>query len=206
MAKKAHPPSLWLDPPPEPGAPLEGELKCDCVVIGAGYTGLSAALAMAEDGADVVVLERDYAGFGASGRNAGHLTPTIGKDLPTLLRLYGRERGGALVRFADTAVEHVEAAIADPGLDCDYEAGGNVLAGVHPGQRPMLEKAAAAARQLGGAMRMLDQSELATRDLPRCVACAYLDERGGVLHPGKYVRALRDETVRAGARLFESTP
>ena len=77
MGKNAHPPSLWLDPAPEPGAPLEGDVSCDCVVIGAGYTGLSAALAMAEAGADVVVLERDYAGFGASGRNAGHLTPTL---------------------------------------------------------------------------------------------------------------------------------
>src|SRR6266540_961593 len=112
MGNNAHPPSLWLDPPPEPGPPLEGELECDCVVVGAGYTGLSAALALAEAGADVVVLERDYAGFGASGRNAGHLTPTVGKDLPTLLRLYGSERGGALVRFAETAVEHVETAIS----------------------------------------------------------------------------------------------
>ena len=142
MGKNAHPPSLWLDPAPEPGAPLEGDVSCDCVVIGAGYTGLSAALARAEAGAVVVVLERDYAGFGASGRNAGHLTPTIGKDLPTLLRLYGRERGGALVRLAEEAVEHVEATIADRGIGCDYEPSGNVLAGIHPGHAPILEKAA----------------------------------------------------------------
>jgi glycine/D-amino acid oxidase-like deaminating enzyme len=55
-------------------------------------------------------------------------------------------------------------------------------------------------------MRMLTQSELAERGLPRCVACGYLDERGGVLQPGKYVRALRDRTLEAGARLCESTP
>jgi gamma-glutamylputrescine oxidase len=103
MSPGAHPPSLWLDPPPEPGPSLEGELSCDCAVIGAGYTGLCAALALAEAGADVVLLERDYTGFRASDRNAGHLTPTIGKDLPTLLRLYGREGGGALVRLAEEA-------------------------------------------------------------------------------------------------------
>ena len=176
------------------------------VVIGAGYTGLWTALALRDRGADVVVLERDYAGFGASGRNAGHLTPTIGKDLPTLLRLYGRERGGALVRFAETAVEHVEAAISERDLDCDYIGAGNVLAGVHAGQRPRLEKAAAAAGRLGGAMRMLNRSELAERGLPRWVACGYLEERGGVLDPGKYVRALRERAIEAGARLCESTP
>src|SRR5918997_1095179 len=138
MAARA--PSLWLDPPPDPGPPLEGDVEADAVVIGAGYTGLWTALALRERGAEVVVLERDYAGFGASGRNAGHLTPTIGKDLPTLLRLYGRERAGALVRFAETAVEHVEAAISEGTIDC------------------------------------------------------------------KYVRALREQAVAAGARLWESTP
>src|ERR671914_870419 len=148
MAARA--PSLWLDPPPDPGPPLEGDVEADVVVIGAGYTGLWTALALRERGAEVVVLERDYAGFGASGRNAGHLTPTIGKDLPTLLRLYGRERAGAMVRFAEAAVEHVESAISEHGIDCDYVGAGNVLAGVHPGQRRGVEKAAQAAGEVGG--------------------------------------------------------
>jgi glycine/D-amino acid oxidase-like deaminating enzyme len=205
MISGARAPSLWLDPPPEPGPALEGELDCDVVVVGAGYTGLSAALALAEAGADVAVLERDYAGFGASGRNAGHLTPTIGKDLPTLLRLYGRERGGALVRLAEEAVEHVEAAIADRGIDCDYVGNGNVLAGVHPGQAPTLERAAGAAAELGGAMRLLSAGELDERGLPAFVSCGYLEERGGILDPGKYVRGLGEAAVGAGAKLFEST-
>src|SRR6185503_20925077 len=75
--RAARPPSLWLDPPPTAGPSLEGALHADVIVIGAGYTGLWTALGLRERGADVVVLERDYAGFGASGRNAGHLTPTI---------------------------------------------------------------------------------------------------------------------------------
>jgi gamma-glutamylputrescine oxidase len=205
-ATSARSPSLWLAPPPEPGPALEGERDADVVVVGAGYTGLWTAIALRERGARVVVLERDYAGFGASGRNAGHLTPTIGKDLPTLLRLYGSGRGGALVRFAQTAAEHVEEAISKRALGCDYVPAGNVLAGIHPGQRPGLEKAAEAARQLGGAMRVLEPAELSERGLPAFVSCGYLDERGGVLHPGKYVRALRDVAIDAGAVLHESTP
>ena len=205
MNATPRPPSLWLDPPPKPGPPLEGDLDCDVVVIGAGYTGLSCALALAEAGADVAVLERDYAGFGASGRNAGHLTPTVGKDLPTLLRLYGRERGGALVRLAEEAIEHVEGTLEARGIDADYVANGNVLAGIHPGQAPTLEKAASAAAELGGAMRLLDAGEIEERGLPAHVACGYLEERGGVLDPGKYVRGLREAALGAGAKLFEST-
>jgi gamma-glutamylputrescine oxidase len=201
----ARPPSLWLDPAPQPGPPLEGDIDCDVVVVGAGYTGLSAAIALAEGGAEVAVLERDYAGFGASGRNAGHLTPTIGKDLPTLLRLYGRERGGALVRLAEEAIDHVEATIADRGIDCDYLPNGNVLAGIHPGQAATLEKAARAASELGGAMRLLGAAEIAERGLPAHVACGYLEERGGVLDPGKYVRGLREAALAAGAKLYEGT-
>jgi glycine/D-amino acid oxidase-like deaminating enzyme len=53
---------------------------------------------------------------------------------------------------------------------------------------------------------MLEPSELAARDLPRFVACGYLEERGGVLHPGKYVRAVREQAIDAGVRLHESTP
>jgi gamma-glutamylputrescine oxidase len=174
-------------------------------VIGAGYTGLSAALALAEAGAEVVVLERDYAGFGASGRNAGHLVPTIGKDLPTLLRLYGRERGGALVRLAEEAVEHAEQTFDERGIDCDYQPVGNVVAGIHPGQEPMLQKACAAGKELGGHFQMLSAAELEERDLPLYIACGYFEAKGGLLNPGKYVRGLRDAAVGAGAKLYEGT-
>jgi glycine/D-amino acid oxidase-like deaminating enzyme len=79
--------SAWTAPPDDLRPALEGDRTADVCVIGAGFTGLSAALALRRAGTEVVLLERDFAGFGASGRNAGHLTPTIGKDVPTLLLL-----------------------------------------------------------------------------------------------------------------------
>ena len=100
--------SGWIGEPQNPCPSLRGDQQADVVVIGAGYTGLSAAISRREQGVDVLVLEGDFAGAGASGRNAGHLTPTIGKDLPTLLRVFGEERAEALVRFADEAVEYTE--------------------------------------------------------------------------------------------------
>ena len=197
--------SPWVETPRDLQPPLAQELRCDVVVIGAGYTGLSAALSLREQGADVVVLERDFAGAGASGRNAGHLTPTIGKDIPTLLRLYGRERASALVRFADEAVGHAESLIAKYAIDCDYDACGNVLAAVLPAHEARLRRAADAAAAIGAQVRFLDGAAMRARGLPASFACGVLEERGGTLHPGRYAMGLRRAAIAAGVRLFEGS-
>jgi gamma-glutamylputrescine oxidase len=199
-------PSLWLRDPPVAGPGLSGDIRCDIAVIGAGYTGLSAAIALATSGANVVVLESEYAGFGASGRSAGHLTPTIGKDLPSVLKAYGRERGRALVRLAETAVEFTESVLVDQRIDCDFVPSGNVIAGIHPGQEKKLRHAADAARELGAAVRMLDRHEMDQRGLPAFISCAAIEEHGGILDPGKYVRGLRRVAIASGATLYEQTP
>ena len=145
--------SPWVEGPADRCEPLDTDLRADVVVIGAGYTGLSSAIALRAEGADVVVLEQDFAGAGASGRNAGHLTPTIGKDLPTLLRVFGREKAGALVRFADRAVEFTEQLIEKQRIDCEYVATGNILAGLHPKHDASLQRAALAAAGAPAASR-----------------------------------------------------
>jgi glycine/D-amino acid oxidase-like deaminating enzyme len=175
-------------------------------VIGAGYTGLSTAIALRQRGVSTAIVERDYAGFGASGRNAGHLTPTIGKDLPSLLRGFGRERGGALVKLADGAVEHVESTITDRAIDCDYEPVGNVVAGITAAQSRRLERAARAGIELGAALSTLEPDELRSRGLPAAFTCGYLEERGGILNPVRYLRGLRNAATDAGAELWERSP
>jgi glycine/D-amino acid oxidase-like deaminating enzyme len=196
-------PSFWLDPAPRPGPALEGERSVDVVVVGAGYAGLSTAIALRERGVSVIVLEREFAGFGGSGRNAGHLTPTIGKDLPSLLRFYGRERAGALVRLADASVDHVEAAIADNEIECEYVDAGNVVAGTLESQRPKLEKAARVGIELGASLELLDDAQFAARGLPRSFVCGYVEQRGGVLNPGLYLRGMLRIARDRGAEVWE---
>src|SRR5262245_1698151 len=143
------PPSLWMEEVTDaPAPPWRGEGAVDVAIVGAGFTGLSAAIALRAAGASVVVIEREIAGFGASGRNAGHLTPTIGKDLPTLARFYGRERAQGLVALIQRAIGHVESTIAQHGIACAYEPVGNVMAAVHEKQHEALDRAAAAAAAL----------------------------------------------------------
>lgn len=197
--------SPWVEPPADDAPPLATDLRVDIAIIGGGYTGLSAARNLRAAGIDVAVLEQDFAGAGASGRNAGHLTPTIGKDLPTLLRLFGRARAEALVRFADDAVTYTEETIAALALECDYVASGNVLAGVHPKHEARLRKAAETAAALGGHVRFLGPEQMRACGLPPAFLSGVLEMRGGTLHPGRYVTGLRRHVRDAGVRLFEGT-
>lgn len=201
-------PSPWLEacPPIDPAPPLEGDRRTDFAIVGAGYTGLGAALALRADGFSVTVLERETAGFGASGRNAGHLTPTIGKDLPTLLMLYGRERTRALVQLAETAIAHVEIAIDSHGIACEYEPVGNVMAAVHEKQEARLERAARVATDLGARVAWLDRESMRKRGLPDAFTAGVHEAAGGILQPALYARGLRRAAIEAGATLHESTP
>lgn len=197
--------SPWLAPPADLRPALSADRSADVAIVGGGFTGLSTALALKRAGVDVVVLERDFAGFGASGRNAGHLTPTIGKDLPTLLMLFGRQRAARLVRFADDAVRHVEDTIRALGIDCDYVPSGNIMAAVHPKQEGRLRKAAAVAAEIGARVRFLDRDELRGRGVPPAFISGALEEAGGTLDPGKYVIGLRRAALEAGVTLYEQT-
>lgn len=207
MSDETHPWSVspWLRQVEAPTAPLEGERSVDVAIIGAGLTGLSSALALRREGLTVALLERDVAGHGASGRNAGHLTPTIGKDLPTLVLMLGRERARELVALAELAVEHTTRLIATHAIACDYEPVGNVFAAVHGSQAGTVEKAAAAAQELGSPGDLLDEPALRDMGLPPCFVLGFHEPSGGVLNPGQYVRGLRRAVLAAGAQLFEHT-
>lgn len=178
----------------------------DVAVIGAGLTGLSSALALRRAGLEVALLESRFAGFGASGRNAGHLTPTIGKDLTTLQRVYGQERVRELVALAEHAVGHVERQIEQLGIDCDYEPVGNVVAAVHPRQYRRLDREAEAARRCGVTVELIEPDAMERRGLPRRFLRGLLEPHGGILDPGKYVRGLRQAALKAGAELYEGSP
>lgn len=194
-----------LEPPADRTKPLSADLDTGVAIIGAGHTGLSTALALRSAGIDAVVLEADFAGAGASGRNAGHLTPKIGKDLPAVLRRFGRERASALVHFAAAAIEHTERLMKTHAIDCDYRASGLVMAAVHPGQNRKLMRAAAAGASIGARVRFVAEEEMRERGIPPAFLCGVLEEPGGTFDPGRFVLGLRRAALEAGVRLFEAT-
>jgi len=115
------PSGLWTATaaPASPRPKLEGEQRADVCVVGGGFTGLSAALHLAESGASVVVLEAGEVGVGASGRNGGQVIPGLKLDPSELEALLGPERGARLAEIVGGAADFVFDLIRRHGIECD---------------------------------------------------------------------------------------
>jgi gamma-glutamylputrescine oxidase len=201
-----QPVSGWLTDPPELRPALEQDLRADAVIVGAGCNGLSTALELRARGVDTVLLERGFAGSGASGRNAGYLAGGIGLELDLIIKRLGRDGAAAVVRFYDEALRHTERLFARHRIDCDYDATGVLISNVHPDQEARLRHQVETARELGAPIRFLTHPEMRSRGIPPAFLCGALSEIGGTLDPGKYVLGLRRAAVDAGVRLFEGSP
>jgi glycine/D-amino acid oxidase-like deaminating enzyme len=203
--ERFEPISGWIRTPPEMQEPLVSDLRADVAVVGGGITGLSSALHLREAGADVIVVERDFAGSGASGRNAGVLTGAIVQDVELTRFLLGEEWMGARLRFADAGVAAAERMMETYKIDCEYNRAGHVLASVHPRQDASLLRRVEQTGKFGAPVRLLSKDEMRERGLPRAFTAAAIEQRGGLFDPGKYVLGLRRAALEAGVRIFEQS-
>lgn len=193
--------SGWIDPPGDPEPPLDRDVRCDVAVVGGGYTGIAAALRLAERGVDTILLEAEFCGWGASSRNAGHLTTTIAGD-PQLLATVYRRRVPELVRFADAAAHYTEDLIERFGIDCDYEPVGNVSAALSTGQLRRAEWIARVIAKAGGEVAFVEGRAFG---LPDRFLGGIHEKIGGVLNPGRLMRGLREVLRNSSARVYERT-
>ncbi|MGN8121152.1 NAD(P)/FAD-dependent oxidoreductase [Pseudomonas sp. 22082] len=195
----------WVESPVDLQPELEGDVSADVIVIGAGFAGLCTALELTALGAKVIILEQEFAGFGASGRNAGYLGGSIGIEFELFLKRVGKEKAQNIVRFYDEAVAYVEGRLRELGIDCDYNASGIIRAGIHPSQEKRLRKSMAVGHELGSQTEFLDQAQMRARGIPPAFLFGCLQRHGGTLDPGKYVMGLRRAALQAGVRLYENT-
>lgn len=195
----------WVEPPAKCQPPLESEITADAVVIGAGFAGLSTALELRARGASVVVLERDFAGFGASGRNAGYLAGGQGLDYHMFMKRLGREQVSQIIRYFEDGVVYVERKLEQHSIDCDYIKSGLIRAAIHPSQEKALRTNMALGIELGAPAQFLDERAMRSRGIPPAFLFGYATTGGGTLNPGKYVAGLRRAAIEAGVRLYENS-
>ncbi|MDQ6226823.1 FAD-binding oxidoreductase [Pseudomonas aeruginosa] len=195
----------WVEQPDDLQPALTGHEHADVVVVGAGFAGLSTALELRARGANVIVLEQQFAGFGASGRNAGYLLGSMGIECEVFVKRVGLEQARKFVGFYDEAVTYVEERLAALDIDCDYTPSGIIRAAVHPSQEKRLRANMELGHALGSVTRFVDSAEMRARGIPPAFLFGS-EQRGGTLNPGKYVNGLRRAAIKAGVKLYERTP
>lgn len=208
MEKPAYPLSYYaatIKDAPELGR-LDHDETADVCIVGAGYTGLSAALHLAQRGYSVTVLEAGRVGWGASGRNGGQLGSTHRKDQQTLEQMLGRDWAHRLWSLAEDGLATVKSLIAEHAIDCDFKPG-ILHAAWKRGEAPGLQTEVEHMRHEYGydKMRYVSAEEVHQMvGTPRYFG-GILDMGGGHLHPLNYCLGLARAALAKGARIYEGS-
>jgi len=200
--------SLWsVTAPAGPAcSALAGAQRAQAVVVGGGYTGLSAALHLAEAGRDVVVLEAVELGERASGINGGQVIPGVKQDPDAVESMLGPDAGGQLVATAAAGPDLVFDLIARHGIQCDATRAGWIQPATSEAALAQLARRAEQWRRRGAAVEVLSRSAVLRLTGSARYCGGLLDRRGGTVQPLAYVRGLAHALGRAGGRIYTRSP
>ncbi|MGA8261595.1 MAG: FAD-dependent oxidoreductase, partial [Arenicellales bacterium] len=181
---------------------LSGPLEVDVVVVGAGFTGLAAALRLAENGASVAVLEAQSIGYGASGRNAGLVNAGLWLSPDEIVKRLGNEYGERLMSALGDAPTRVFELIETHGMRCEPRRTGTLHCAHSPSGFEELRQRAGEWTSRGAPVELLDRQAAARKIGTDHFHGALLDHRAGTVQPLGYARGLAAAAARAGARIF----
>lgn len=201
-----YPKSYWASvaTPLAPFPPLKGEVQADICVVGAGFTGLSSALHLAEAGYKVVVLEAQRVGFGASGRNGGQVGSGQRLEQDELEKMVGEDKARALWELGEASKACVRGLIAKHGIECDWRDGI-----IHAELKPRhLHHSFEYAEMLQtrynyDAISALDGNAIRQHIGTGAYCGGTLDWGAGHLNPQKYVFGLARAAQKAGVMIYE---
>lgn len=193
-----------------PGSASEAEPlpeTCDVAIIGAGLTGLSAALALAKRGARVAVLEAHDAGWGASSRNGGMVLSGLKLAPHELVARFGLNEARRLDAIAIAAIDLVERLVGEERIDCDFARCGHLALASKPSHyEELAREAALVTEQFGRPVRLVAREKLHEEIGSSAFFGALVDEASAGVNPTKLVRGLAQAARRAGATIHEQTP
>jgi glycine/D-amino acid oxidase-like deaminating enzyme len=203
--------SFWLETAGDltPRPALEGSVRADVAILGAGYSGLWTAyyLLRARPSLRVVVVERDIAGFGASGRNGGWCSPKLNIGLDLLAERHGGEAARALQRAMYDTVPEIGRVCSEEGIDAGYTRGGGLFVARGRHQIPELDAYARLFERFGFGDRQerLDAAETERRIRVRGSQGALFFPDFASVHPARLVRGLARAVERRGGTIYEET-
>lgn len=207
-------PSWWQEraaarAPAPPRPPLEGERDVDIAIVGAGFTGLWAAIRLADldPTLRIAVVERETAGFGASGRNGGFAMTMVGRSLHDLLRKVGPEPAGAVRAAMVRTLDEMERFCAVEGIDAEMSRPGLLTVSNGPEQDVRIEQDLVAMRRLG-------LEDLAPLDARECRALleaegvrrGHLEACALLVNPAALALGLARSAERRRVTVYERTP
>lgn len=201
--RDAEPRSYWLREPQAATPALSEATSADLCIVGGGFTGLWAALYAAQQGRDVVVLEAETAGFGASGRNGGFAVASLTHGIDNGMARFAEEMP-VLERLALENFQGLQDDLVTHGIDCDFEPTGELLALTDDYQLPWLESERELLTRFGHEVTVLDQAAMRAQvDSPTYLGGVWDHTGAGILDPGKLAAGLRDAAIAAGVRVYE---
>lgn len=185
---------------------LQGGHEADVAVIGGGYTGLSAALHLAEAGTPVVLLEAGQIGDGGSGRNVGLVNAGLWMFPDDVVKTLGPDYGERLLTTLGDSPDLVFRLIEQHGIQCEAVRRGTLHCAHSPGGFRALQQREEQWGRRGAPVTLLDKKQAALKIGSPAFYGALLDERAGTVQPLAYARGLAHAAAKAGARLYQGSP
>ena len=185
---------------------LEGEHQTDVVIIGAGFTGISAAYHLQKKGLSTIIIEKETVGWGASGRNGGMILPGYKPTMGELTKKYGLEETKQLNQVALDGMELVKGIVNQHQIDCSLEQGGYLLLSEKNRYKSLLkEEQETLNKHFGSNTKYLEGADLKQEIDSSYFTSGLMDPHSYSFHPLNYVLGLADAAESLGSQIFEKT-